>query len=129
MTTAEIFAQDKMMQLLGAELVHCEPGHFVIEMEVTEQHVQQHQTCHGGAIFALADAAFGIAANNEGRPAVSQHCSINYLRPAPLGQRIRAESVRRSTSGRTDIFDVRVTDREGEVIAELRGTARILKPR
>lgn len=127
MTTTDIFSEDKLMQHLGAELVIGEPGHVVIELEVTEHLVQRHNTCQGGAIFALADAAFGIAANNTGQSAVSQHCTISFLRPAPLGETIRAEAKRRSTTGRTDIFDVEVSDSSGELIAEFRGNAHILK--
>lgn len=127
MGTTAIFNEDKLMQLLGAQLVHGEPGHVIIELKVTADIVQRHQTCQGGAIFSLADAAFGIAANNTGQSAVSQHCNISFLRPAPLGETLRAEAVRRTTSGRTDIFDVQITDSAGELVAEFRGTARILK--
>ena len=99
MTTTELFNDDKLMQHLGARLIKGEPGHVVIELKVTENLVQRHNTCQGGAIFALADAAFGIAANNTGQSAVSQHCTISFLRP----------------------------DRSGELIAEFRGNAHILK--
>jgi acyl-CoA thioesterase len=127
MTTTDIFNDDKLMQRLGAKLIIGEPGYVVIELEVTEHLVQRHNTFQGGAIFALADAAFGIAANNTGQSAVSQHCTISFLRPVPLGETIRAEAKRRSTTGRTDIFDVEVSDRSGELIAEFRGNAHILK--
>ena len=127
MATTELFYDDKLMQHLGAQLINGEAGHVIIELVVTENLVQRHNTCQGGAIFALADAAFGIAANNTGQSAVSQHCTISFLRPAPLGETIRAEAKRRSTTGRTDIFDVEVTDSSGELIAEFRGNAHILK--
>jgi acyl-CoA thioesterase len=39
-------------------------------------------TIHGGAIFSLADQAFGIAANLESVPEVAVSASIQYLAPA-----------------------------------------------
>jgi acyl-CoA thioesterase len=127
MTSTDIFNDDKLMQRLGAKLITGEHGHVVIELKVTEHLVQRHNPCQGGAIFAFADAAFGIAANNTGQSAVSQHCTISFLRPAPLGETVRAEAKRRSTTGRTDIFHVEVTDSSGNLIAEFRGNTHILK--
>ena len=123
---SEIFAADKMIQLLGATLLHGEAGHVVIGMQVTEKMVQRHNTCQGGAIFTLADAAFGIAANSKGQSAVSQQCSINFLRPAPLGEMLRAEALARSRVGRTEIYDVTVSGDSVGLVAEFRGIARIL---
>jgi acyl-CoA thioesterase len=120
----DLFEQDQMMQLLEAEIQSVSNGCVVLEMRVTQKMVQKHGTCQGGALFALADAAFGISANCNGREAVSQHCSITYLRPAHLGETVIARPSKRSQSGRTSIYDVVLLTSEDKILAEFRGVAR-----
>ena len=122
-----IFDQDQLMNLLGIKLIAGEPGHVVLEYTVQDNTVQSHGTCHGGVIFSLADAACGIAASAGDVPAVTQLCSINFLRPAPLGAVLRATAIERSRAGRSVILDVSVTDANGQSVAELRGTAKIIR--
>ncbi len=127
MTSAEtLFAADKLMQLLGARLVAERDGCVEIALTVTEDLVQAHGTCQGGAIFSLADAAFGISASLK-RASVSQHCSIAYLRPAKLGETIVARAALSSAVGKTSVYDVHVTNDGGDMIADFRGIARELR--
>lgn len=122
----EIFAKDRLMALLGVELVEGRSGHVVLRYRVSDAVVQEHGTCHGGVIFSLADAACGIAASGGDQPAVTQVCSVNFLRPAAQGAILTATARERSRSGRSVILDVSVDDESGARIAELRGTARLL---
>ena len=55
---------------------------------------------------------------------VAQHCSITFLRPGKLGDRLSAHAVERSRTGRSGIYDIRVTDAQGAAIAEFRGHSR-----
>lgn len=122
----EIFEQDQLMSLLGIQLIAGQPGYVVLEYTVKDNIVQSHGTCHGGVIFSLADAACGIAASAGDAPAVTQLCTVNFLRPASLGTVLRATAIERSRAGQSIILDVTVTDSSGKAIAELRGTARLL---
>jgi len=56
-------------------------GAVMVTMEVggTEN---AHGTVHGGAIFSVADHAFGIASNLDDRPKVGVTSQITYLAPA-----------------------------------------------
>ncbi|AZL59529.1 hotdog fold thioesterase [Tabrizicola piscis] len=67
--------------------------------------VQAHGTCHGGAIFASADAAFGLAGSSGQHPAVAQQCKIKYLRPVIIGDKLTVGIARGSESGRADVYD------------------------
>lgn len=125
----QIFDQDKLLSLLGIELVDGRAGYVVLRYTVTNDVVQEHGTCHGGVIFSLADAACGIAASGDDFPAVTQMCSINFLKPVPVGAVLRATAIERSRTGRTVILDVTVVDSEGNTVAELRGTARSVRKR
>jgi acyl-CoA thioesterase len=77
------------------------------------------KVCHGGAIFALADQAFGIAANQRDmQVAVSVH--IEYI--APATGRLEAVAARRAETENRSLYQVRVFDGE-RLVAEFEGVA------
>ncbi len=49
---------------------------------------------HGGAIYALADAAFSVIGNNCNNLSVALECSINYHRSPDPGQILHVEGKR-----------------------------------
>ncbi len=122
-----MWADDAASRGLGMQLISVEPGHAVLAMTVTETMVNGHDLCHGGYIFALADSAFAFACNSYNQRAVAYHCSITYVTSARRGDRLVANAVERSRSGRTGIYDVTVMREEGLVIAEFRGQSRTIE--
>jgi acyl-CoA thioesterase len=106
---------------LGMELVSCEPGRAVIRMEVKALHLNGHQICHGGFIFTLADSTFAFACNSYNKAAVAAGCSIEFLKPGQLGDVLTCEGVEQTLSGRHGIYDMKVSNQRGEVIALFRG--------
>lgn len=119
-----MWAGDRASSGLGMRLESIGPGHAVMAMTITATMVNGHGICHGGFIFALADSAFAFACNTYGERMVAQHCTITFLRPVHLDDVLRAEALERVRSGRSGIYDVRVTGRDGGVIAEFRGHSR-----
>ena len=73
---------------------------------------------HGGAVFALADQAFGIAANAEGIREVAVTAHIHYL--APGTGKLEAVAERVSEAGLTSVYRVMVKD-GGRTVAEFDG--------
>lgn len=124
-----MFEGDALMRQFGATLDDVGDGAATLSLTVGENMVQAHGTCHGGSIFALADAAFGVACNSGEHPAVAQQCSISYLRPANVGDMLTVRIARRSESGRTGVYDGSVVTGDGTLIAEFRGISRSLPPR
>lgn len=61
---------------------------------------------HGGAVFTLADHAFGIAANMGGERQVALSASIQYITPAPGTLEAVAERV--SGNDMCSVYRVRV---------------------
>jgi acyl-CoA thioesterase len=59
--------------------------------------------------------------------AVAQHCSITYLSPGRIGDRLIATAKEVSRSGRSGIYDIRITNQSGERVAEFRGHSRTVK--
>jgi acyl-CoA thioesterase len=117
--------RDRASQGLGCKIVDIGPGTAVIEMTVREDMVNGHGTAHGGFIFALADSAFAFACNSHGDAAVAANCSIGYLAPGKLGDRLVATAREVVRSGRSGIYDVRVTC-SSKIIAEFRGHSRVI---
>jgi acyl-CoA thioesterase len=120
-----MWASDKASQALGMEIVSTGPGEAVLAMTISPEMTNGHGTAHGGFIFALADSAFAFACNSYGETTVAAHCSISYLRPGKAGHRLVAAAREVSRSGRSGIYDVRVSS-DGETVAEFRGHSRTI---
>ena len=124
-----MFDGDVVMADHAAELVSVGEWQASVRLTVGERMVQAHRTCHGGVLFALADATFGVACNTGTDPAVAQHCSISYLAPAKVGDVLTVSIERRNQAGRTGIFDGTITTADGRDVAEFRGVSRTLPKR
>jgi len=66
-----------------------------------------HGTTHGGAIFALADHAFGIAGNLDGVDQIGLSAYIQYL-SVPAGETLEAVARKVSETERTSVYTVDV---------------------
>ena len=106
---------------MGMELLSCEPGRAVIRMAVQPLHLNGHQICHGGFIFTLADSTFAFACNSYNRNTVAAGASIEFLKPAHAGDVLTCEATEQVMSGRHGVYDMKVTNQRGEVIAMFRG--------
>ena len=106
---------------MGMELLACEPGRAVMRMTVKELHLNGHKICHGGFIFTLADSTFAFACNSYNKNAVAAGCSIEFLKPGKLGDVLTCEGLEQTLSGRHGIYDMKVSNQHGEVIAMFRG--------
>jgi len=111
---------------MGMELLACEPGRAEMRMAVQPLHLNGHQICHGGFIFTLADSTFAFACNSHNRNAVAAGCSIEFLRPAHAGDVLTCEGVEQTLSGRHGIYDMRVSNQRGEVVAMFRGKSAVI---
>lgn len=115
---------DSASQRLGMSLERIAPGEATLSMTVTEAMSNGHGNCHGGYIFTLADSAFAFACNSYNDVAVAQHCSITYIRPVRIGDRLTATARELSRQGRSGIYDVHITNQDGVQVAEFRGHSR-----
>lgn len=98
---------------LGMRVTSVEDGAVTVSMDA-ERTLSPNATVHGGAIFALADQAFGCAANLAGQE-VALAAEILYLSPAngPLTATARRISETPSAS----LYRVEV--RQGERLVAL----------
>jgi acyl-CoA thioesterase len=120
-----MWKQDDASQGLGMEIVEIKPGQATLAMTVQPQMVNGQRIAHGGFIFTLADSAFAFACNTHNERTVAAQGSITFIRPGKLGDRLVAAAREISRSGRSGIYDVRVTAGD-VVIAEFRGHSRTI---
>ncbi len=117
-----MFAADAASrETMGMELLECKPGYARMSMRVRELHLNGHKICHGGFIFTLADSTFAFACNSHNKVAVAAGCSIEFLKPGQLGDVLTCEGVEQTLSGRHGVYDMKVSNQHGEVIALFRG--------
>ena len=120
-----MWKDDDASQGLGMEILQVKAGEAVLAMTVQPHMVNGQRIAHGGFIFLLADSAFAFACNSRNEKAVAAQCDIAFIRPSRLGDRLVAVAREISRSGRSGIYDVRVTV-DDTVIAELRGHSRTI---
>lgn len=80
-----IYKNDKLFEVLGAEITEMGEGFAKVEMEVKEKHLNAAKVCHGGVIFTLADLAFALASNSYGTLALAINAHITYIKSAKEG--------------------------------------------
>lgn len=122
--SAAMWRNDAASQGLGLTLLRVAPGEAEMSMTVEPRMLNGHGACHGGFLFALADSTFAFACNSFNRRTVAQACGITYLRPGRAGSLLTARARLSAQSGRSGIYDVRITDAEGEVVALFQGQSR-----
>jgi acyl-CoA thioesterase len=122
-----MWAQDGASRWLGMRIDEVDEGMAVLSLSVEPHHCNGHGICHGGITFSLADSAFAFACNSRNQSTVAQTNTITYTAPARLGDRLTATAREVSLTGRSGIYDVSVTARDGRTVAEMRGLSRAIR--
>lgn len=148
----QILKDDYASEWMGIEVLALGDGHATIRMTLRQEMLNGFGMAHGGMIFAFADSAFALACNpatpdsGSGNGSgtnstgtngadtitVASGVDINFLKPAFQGQVITAVADRRSSAGRSGLYDIQVfaadpgSQLPGELIAEFRGRSRTI---
>ena len=116
-----MYARDAASQALGIRIEIPAAGEAVAHMTVRQDMVNGFDVCHGGLLFTLADTAFAFACNAYDELTFAAAASIDFLRPARLGDALRAlasEDYRGSKSG---FYTVEICNQDDDVVAVFRG--------
>lgn len=124
----KILAADRFAVVSGVELVDADKDFSVCCLHITKDHLNAGGAVQGGAIFTLADTAFAMAANNQGKLTVSVSNSISYLK-GTKGDTLIATARMVSSSKRLCTYSVDVKDNLGELIASMTVTGYITEMR
>ncbi len=119
-----MWANDQASKWFGMNLVEVDEGRAVLTLTVADHHCNGHGICHGGVTHALADSAFAFACNSRNVATVGQHTMMSYLAPGKKGDLLTATATEVAVTGRSGIYDVRVTNQDNTLIAEFRGMSR-----
>ena len=119
-----MYAGDRASQALGMRLEAVAPGEARMSMTLRPDMTNGHGTGHGGLIFTLADSTFAFACNTYNQVTVAESCQITFVSPAREGDRLTATAQEVVRQGRNGLYDVRVINQDGQVIAEFRGKSR-----
>lgn len=114
---------DKLAQHLGIELLEMAPGFAKASMKVTPQLLNGVNTAHGGAIFSLADLVFAAACNSHNQISVAINVSINFIKAVPPNTTLTAEGHEVSLNSRLGVYEVKVNDESGDLVAAFEGLA------
>jgi len=110
----KIFDNDRYAtSTTGCEILEVGQGYAKCQLKITPKILNAYDSVMGGAIYTLADFAFGIAGDSN---AVSTTGQITYL-SASKGDTLFAEA-KMVKDGRTLVFaEIKVTDNLGKEIA------------
>ncbi len=121
MSLRPMMQRDRASAMLGMVVEHDAPGESRVSMTVRDDMLNGFAITHGGLVFTLADTAFAIACNEDERVTVAGGADITFLKSTTSGQILTATAQRRARRGRTGLYDIRVTDETGDLVAEVRG--------
>lgn len=119
--------RDSLARHLGIDVEEVGPGYARVAATIRPEMTNHGDIGHGGAIFTIADTAFGIACNSRNANSVAANCSISYLAAVQIGDRLTAEAREVFLEGRNGVCDITVTNQEGQVVALFRGHARRIR--
>ncbi len=114
-------AHDSASEALGIEIRIPRAGSAIAAMKVRRDMVNGFEVCHGGLIFTLADTAFAFACNAYDRLTLAAAASIDFLRPAVLGDELTATASEDHRGDKTGFYTIRVTNQRDELVAMFRG--------
>jgi len=120
MDIRELLGKDKFAALLGIELLEASNGRAKSKMEIRDEHLNGVGIAQGGAIFTLADFTIAAAANTHGNIAIVVNANISFIKAVEKGM-LYAEAVESSKNLKTGTYNVRITNANGELIAESHG--------
>ena len=113
----ERFIQDLYVsQGLGAVIEEASYGFARCSMDIQPRHCNALGIPMGGVVFTLADFAFAVASNQDGREVVTQASQITFLTPA-RGKRLTAAARQVKDGRKTCFFEITVTDDLGTEVA------------
>lgn len=116
--------KEPFARAMNMELVELELGYSAVEMIYDPLAMNNiYDRAHGGAIFGLIDEAFEAACQTEGTIAVALNVNVTYVSSPQAGKCLRAEARQVSRTKKTASFDIKVSEKDGPLIAACQALA------
>ena len=117
-----MYSNDDFSQWLSIELLEVMPGRCKLKMTIRDEMTNGFDIAHGGITYSFADSAFAFASNGRGRKAVSVETSISHIAKVVSGDTLFAEAEEKNLSHKLAVYDVIVTNQNGDKVALFKGT-------
>ena len=111
----EIYANE-YNKFLGFEMMELNVNYSKSRMKVKDQIQNNYGSVHGGALLAFVDACAGTTASMCGYYVTTVSSHLNFLLPAAKTEYIYCECLKLKTGRHISVFDIRVTDDEGNLL-------------
>lgn len=115
-----------LMGHLGMRFVEVSADKVVVELDITERLTTVGGAVHGGTLMALADTAGAAGTAAMGLRTATLESKTNFFAGATAGK-VRAESTPLHKGRRTHVWQTRVTDEKGRLLALTIQTQMILE--
>jgi len=115
---ADWVEHDGVCRTFGIRFIDGGLGRAEVAMTIDARHLNFNGGGHGGAIFALADSAFGLASNSHGPAAAGIDAHVTYQAGVACGDMLVARASEASRSRRIGVYRIEVV----RVSAESRET-------
>ena len=113
---------DSFSQWMGLEVLDVKDGYSKVRMTIRKEMVNGFGIVHGGVTFSLADSAFAFACNNRNNLSVALDTSINFMKPAHVGDVLTAEAKEIHNGKSTGLYQIFITNQNDHLIALFKGT-------
>jgi len=126
------FVPQPFTNLMGVEVVEATKDRVRAKMVVRPDLCTSGEILHGGAFMAFADmmGATGAALNlPEGAGTTTVESKTNFLSGAPKGTTVYGESLPFHNGRRTSVWQTKITNEAGKLLAVVTQTQLVLEPR
>ncbi|MEE1113895.1 MAG: PaaI family thioesterase [Eubacterium sp.] len=110
-------AHNPFANLIGIVTTEIREGYAKGYFDLKEELGNAIGSIHGGCLYALADTVVGAACASYGYVAPTVSGSMNFLSTLKKGNRVWAEATTLKHGKKISVFDVRVTDEGGKLLA------------
>lgn len=116
-----------MLRTLGIHLQESGDNYAVMTVTVSPEHANYYGGTHGGLLATLADTAcfFPLPLIPSGASVTTMNLSLNYLRPASIGDELTARAELLRLGRRTANLSVTIENSQGQLLVQ--GSATLLK--
>ena len=114
---------------MGIKVVEATPERVVAELTVRAELTTGGDIMHGGAVMAFADTvgAPGTVVNlREGQGTTTLESKTNFFAASSVGARLTAEATPLHRGRRTQVWETRITNEQGRLVAKVTQTQMVL---
>ena len=126
MVAKKMIEHDRVLSLLDIDIEHVETGYARASMRISSEMLNGFSIAHGGITFSLADTAFAYACNSRNQLTVAASAKVKFLKMVRQGDTLTATASERVVNGKKGIYDVRVENQKGELVALFEGKSHAL---